>query len=96
MKHLNLTANCKSVFNGTGESDVKCDKLLRFNYKMGKRHQNPSVESLLKIRFFLGFRKEKFVSPRSLNISIKLSEVFQKSLWHGFLSQKYPGALADL
>ena len=58
--------------------------------------KNPSVESLLKIRFFLGFRKEKFVSPRSLNISIKLSEVFQKSLWHGFLSQKYPGALADL
>lgn len=46
---------------------------------MVKWHQNPSVESLLKMRFFLGFRKEEFISSRNLNVSSKLIEVFQNA-----------------
>lgn len=61
------------------ESGVKCDKLYRFNYKMVKWHQKPSAESFLKMRFFLGFRKEKFMSSGYLNINIELTEVLQSA-----------------
>lgn len=46
---------------------------------MVKWHQKPSAESFPKMRFFLGFGKEKFKSSRYLNINIKLIEVFQNA-----------------
>lgn len=74
------------------------------DYKMARWHQNPSAESFLKMRFFLGFGKEECMSSRYLNINIKLIEVFQNAKTHWnfmrclcyrFLSQKGPEALAD-
>lgn len=59
-KHLNLTENCKSVFNGAGVGVCLWgDKLHGLNYKMGKWQEPVSAESVQDEIFFGGVREFK-------------------------------------